>query len=366
MKKNVLKKRMEKECSSKTCTKKKFLPRAAFLAALTASVYLVSACGSGSFSKASAQIDMEAAAETAAAGARADDYYYSGEKAENLSTDNTASYEEGLTGSESYSVEKPAVQANRKLIRNINMEVETNDFDALLSEINNKITALGGYLEQSNISGRRAGYQNQPYPRSAIMTARIPSDKLDRFVTSVEEAGNVVNKYQTTEDVTLKYSDIESRKKSLTIEQDRLWALLEKADTLEAVIALEQRLSDIRYELESMESQLKLYDNQVDYSTVILDISEVIEYTPTAPETVSQRINRGFSNTVDSLSAFLVNLFVFLVSSSPVWIPAGIIALIVFLTVRSKLRGKHSLPSKDKLKNNQPDKKEDREDKKQS
>ena len=62
------------------------------------------------------------------------------------------------------------------------------------------------------------------------------------------------------------------RKKSLEIEQERLWALLEKADSLDAVVALEARLSEIRYELESYTSQLRLYDNQVDYSTVSIYI----------------------------------------------------------------------------------------------
>jgi len=57
---------------------------------------------------------------------------------------------------------------------------------------------------------------------------------------------------------------------------------------------LEKRLSDIRYELESMESQLRLYDNQVDYSTVTISIDEVNQFTPTAPETVGQRIGSGF------------------------------------------------------------------------
>ena len=78
---------------------------------------------------------------------------------------------------------------------------------------------------------------------------------------------------------------MESRKKSLEIEQERIWQFLEKAESIDTVITLEQRLSDIRYQLESMESQLRLYDNQVDYSTVYLSISEVTAYTPVTPET---------------------------------------------------------------------------------
>lgn len=310
------------------------IPPVIVMAVLTASALLLSACGSSSAHTSPASATPAVyTQETAAA-----DYYEQGAGISRNGTATEASEisDSGAMSSGNYKAESPSVKTGRKLIRNVNMDVETNDFDSLLTGINNKIAALGGYTEQSNISGRRAGYQNQPYPRSAYITARIPADKLDIFVSSVEDTGNVINKSESTDDVTLRYSDIESRKKSLTVEQDRLWALLEKADTLEAVIALEQRLSDIRYELESMESQLKLYDNQVDYSTVTLNINEVIQYTPTAPETVTQRINRGFANTTDSMSRFFVNLFVLLVSLSPVWIPAAVIAVVVILWLRRR------------------------------
>ena len=91
-------------------------------------------------------------------------------------------------------------------------------------------------------------------------------------------------------------------KKTLTTEQERIWALLEKADTLEAVIALEERLSEIRYQLESMESQLKLYDNhgglQHPYPS---HISEVAVYTPTGSQSVGARIQDGFKRNLTSV-----------------------------------------------------------------
>ena len=57
--------------------------------------------------------------------------------------------------------------------------------------------------------------------------------RLDEFITDLEGKGSIVNRSENTEDVTLQYSDIESRKKTLEMEQDRIWALLEKADTLD-------------------------------------------------------------------------------------------------------------------------------------
>lgn len=224
--------------------------------------------------------------------------------------------------------------ANRKLIRNVSMAVETDSFDQLLEEIQKKVTELSGYTEQSDISGNRSDYQS----RYAWLTVRIPCDRLDQFIGLVEDSGNVTRKSESIQDITLQYSDIESRKKTLTMEQERIWALLEKADTLEAVIALEERLSEIRYALESMESQLKLYDNQVDYSTVDMSISEVlpVNFTPTAPETVGQRIKKGLSRNVANMGQFATDLFVGLIVLMPVWIPLGAIAALIIFLVKKK------------------------------
>ena len=117
----------------------------------------------------------------------------------------------------------PAADLGRKLIRTIYLDVETDEFDVLLEKLNQQIIALAGYVEQSDISGK--SIQNEHSRRHAHMTVRIPSTNLNHFVTSVEESGNVTNKSETTKDITIQYSDLESKKKSLSIEQERIWVL---------------------------------------------------------------------------------------------------------------------------------------------
>lgn len=143
----------------------------------------------------------------------------------------------------------------------------------------------------------------------------------------------------------------------MTTEQERIWALLEKADTLEAVIALEERLSEIRYQLESMESQLKLYDNQVDYSTVSIHISEVAVYTPTGSQSVGTRIQDGFKRNLTSVKTAVVDLFVLVASTLPIWLPA----ILVFAAAAAGIRyyiGRNSSGEKEK-KDEKPKKKLD-------
>ena len=162
---------------------------------------------------------------------------------------------------------------SQKLIKTVSMSMETKEFDALLEDIRRQVEEMGGYIEDSDISG--SSYYSTRGNRNAWLTLRIPAGKLEGFVTVVEELGNVVSKRESVEDITLRYVDVESHKKALETEQERLLELLERAENMEDIITIESRLSQVRYELQSYESALRTYDNQVNYSTVSLDISEV-------------------------------------------------------------------------------------------
>lgn len=248
-----------------------------------------------------------------------------------------------MAGSSDNAKELSAV-TGRKLIRTVGLSVETQTFDEFITGLNTRISELGGYIERSEISGNSIWNGNRAPAKYASVTARIPSSKLDIFVTAVKNSSNVIRQSESAEDITLRYSDIESRKKSLEIEQDRMWALLEKAETLETVITLEQRLSEIRYELEQYESQLRLYDNQVEYSIVNLSVTEVTasDFTPVEPESMGTQIQKGFTKTLDRVTSFIKSLIIGIISTSPIWIMPALFSTCLLFVYRKKgsARGK--------------------------
>lgn len=291
----------------------------------------LSACGSKSYNTAAMAETMAAAAYVMDAEEGQTDAAFLGE---NL---NTLKAESGSGLSPSSDIGSPA-DTGRKLIRDVNMSVEARDFDGVLSQITDKVRELGGYVESSDVSGISVNSYGGSQQRYADIRARIPADRLDRFVETVESAGNVTSKQEQVTDVTLQYSDVQSRKKSMEIEQERLWALLEKAESLDAVVALEARLSEIRYELESYTSQLRLYDNQVDYSTVSINMREVKDLTPTAPDSIGTRIQKGFNRSLNNLGEAGTDLIVWIASNSPILLVLAVIIAAVVLIVRGLSR----------------------------
>ena len=202
-------------------------------------------------------------------------------------------------GSESGSIS--SLPVDRKLIRTVRMEVETETLDSLLAAMEEKLASLEGYVQAREVYNGST-YSSRRY-RHADVTLRIPAESLNDFVDHVAENANVVTSSETIDDVTTQYVDTESRVAALEIERDRLMELLAKAETMEDILTIESRLTDVRYELENFASQLRLLDNKVNYATVHLNITEVQEYTPVIEEepTVWQQMKEGFARSLKDI-----------------------------------------------------------------
>ncbi len=242
-----------------------------------------------------------------------------------------AGYETGAETSNNTQVQ----ETNRKLIKTVNMNVETEDFDGLLPDLETQITQMGGYIENISVDDRSYSYpEGAEYLRYASMTARIPKENLDAFLTHVGEQSNVVSRSENVEDVTLQYVDLESHKKALVTEQDRLLELMEQAETVEDIITIEGRLSEVRYQIESMESQLRTYDNKIDYSTVYLYINEVRRYSPSEEAGVGERIRSGFLKSLDGVGNGIVNFAVWFVVNLPYLFVWAVVIVILIVIIR--------------------------------
>ena len=255
-------------------------------------------------------------------------------------------YEESVEapGAEDVEVTEGGAQSKRKLIRTVNLDIETYDFDGVTATIAGRVSALGGYIESSSVDGN-----NSSSRRSANYTVRIPAKNADTFISAVGENSNITHQSESMEDVTLQYVDINSHKESLQVEYDRLEELLKDAEDTEELIYIENRLSEVRYQIESMESQLRSYDNLVDYTTIYLYVNEVQTYTEPEPVdySVGARISRGLKEAFENIVEFLGDLLVFIVVALPYLLVIAIVVVLVWLiiklimTLSRKYREKH-------------------------
>lgn len=222
---------------------------------------------------------------------------------------------------------------NRKWVITMSLTAETENLTDAMGLLAEKIQASGGYVESQSISGTAVNSGRSP---SAYITVRVPAEQLDSFVEDVSGMTNVVSSSRYVEDITLRYTDTEGRVKALQTEEARLLELMEQAETMSDLLEIEERLTEVRYQLENYTSTLRLYDNQVDYATLDLTLREVEKFTPPEKQGFWQKVTSGLADSMVDLGQGIVDFVAWVLIELPYLVLVGLLGwLTVFLTRRS-------------------------------
>lgn len=216
----------------------------------------------------------------------------------------------------------------RKMIRNVDISAETKDFEKFLAAFETAVSDCGGYIQSQRIENN--GYQDL---RSGSITARIPSDKLDKFVGHVSKSANIRSRSSELEDITDQYIDVESRIKAMETEQVALLGMLEKATAMDDIMAIQKRLTEVRGELESYKARQKEYDNKVAYSTVSIYIDEVERENKTDPGFWSQAGN-VISDSFKGVGVILRVLTLLFIGAFPYLLLVGVVTVMILIIVQ--------------------------------
>lgn len=225
-----------------------------------------------------------------------------------------------------------SVADGRKLIRRASVSVETTEYDTYVNWLDSYVAGIGGYFEersQRNLSG----YYDSDY-RVLDATIRVPVSQLDALLNSLAVEGNVTDRSETQEDITQSYTDVDAHLASIRIEQTRLNELLSIAESVEDILAIEDRLSYVRYEIENYERQLRSYDSQIEYSVVRVRLMEVIKYTEPTPEGFLARCVSTFRGNLEWLGTFTQDAVVFIVGHIPAMLTGAVVIFVAIKVVR--------------------------------
>ncbi|WP_051205932.1 DUF4349 domain-containing protein [Butyrivibrio sp. FC2001] len=302
--------------------KRKYVKVLRLLTGAMVYMMVVTGCGSSDGAYATKSMDESYATESAMEGGVYDAEY-------------EEAYDEGSTNSstqaEEITEEKSSAKQKRKLITNMSMNTETKEFDKTVDFLQKRTEELDGYVE--SFSTDKSSYSEE---RTANLTLRIPEEKLSGFVTEVADVSNITSQEMNVTDVTLTYADLESHRNALRAEEEQLLTLMEKAETIEDIMTIQDKLTDVRYQLESMESQLRTYDNQITYSTLRVTVREVIEYTPEPVKNPSfwERARDGFLDNCEGVATFFKEFALLIITHLPVLTILIIIVIIIIAIVR--------------------------------
>lgn len=226
-----------------------------------------------------------------------------------------------------------------KLIRRARLQVQTETFDQAAQALEELVAQCGGYFEHASVEG--GSLRNQNANRYGDYTIRLPQDQFDAFLGRTGELGYVVSQSETSENVSQQYYDTQAHLKAQRTKQERLLALLEKADTMETIVALEDALSDVEYEIESLTTTLNQYDSLISFSTVQLTLEEVgtITAVPGERDSLGQRMAAGIQSSFRGLINGGQGLLVWLAYNLVLVVIVVVIAAVAAVVVVRKKKG---------------------------
>jgi len=155
----------------------------------------------------------------------------------------------------------PIDVSQRKIIENASITVEVADVNAAFQRVGDLATKAGGYIAGSDLS-------RQDGSLHASVTARVPSGGLAGFTQSVAALGTVISQGQSSNDVTQQYIDLNGRLQALQAERTAYLGLLSKASNVADALKVQQALTDVEAQIESLTTQIQSLDRLSSLATV--------------------------------------------------------------------------------------------------
>ena len=297
--------------------------KTAFLVCSLFSMSFFAACGSAGSAK-SEQNDY-ALATAATEGAYYEESGYAAEAEEAIE-------EEAAGGASLQTPEK----LYDKLIYSGFLHLQTLEYDKSIKSIHDKINAAKGFIQSENETDNNYDWyyynKSSKATRNADIRARIPAESFQSFMDSLEEDGQVMNRSVSADNITQTYRETEASVKAYEIEQERLLEMMDKAETIEDMIAVEARLSEVEAELGRYKTSLASMDRDVEYSTINITLEEVREYSEEVDDsTLASRLKETFKSSWKGFVSFLEGLLHLLIRL----LPFILLALVIILIIRA-------------------------------
>jgi len=225
---------------------------------------------------------------------------------------------------------------NTKLIKNatIQIEVEKGSFEKVFFQVASLAEQNKGYVSNSQSYSDADGNMT-----SGQITIKVDKANFDAVLNKIKAMGKVQNVNITVSDVTQEYVDNESRLKNLDSQRTSLINLMEKSATVKDSIEIQRELSNVEGQIEIIKGRQNYLDNLIAYSTIDITLAEPQAITESNQGGFIGAIKRGAIGALTVIRVIATGL----VAISPLLVIAGIILIIIWLSLKARNRKRKRL-----------------------
>lgn len=247
-----------------------------------------------------------------------------------------------------------------KLVYHCDLNIETLDYLATIESIKQSISNCNGVIQSENESdsGRDwyyANYQKTSGTMHNYLQVRIPSNKYDAFLAELDGIGKITSKSTSVENISQAYYDTTTQIEALQIQEKNLLSMLEQCETIEDMLTVQERLTQVQYELNRLQTNKRYMDVDVAYSYVNINITEVMEYQYENEPVKTNRFTDRLYNTIKSTGRgfllFLEGLLFLIIRLFPYILILGLGCLIFRKKIRLFMANRKAERERNQMRN---------------
>ncbi|MGI4869841.1 MAG: DUF4349 domain-containing protein [Janthinobacterium lividum] len=165
----------------------------------------------------------------------------------------------------------------RLLVYHADVKLKTTALPRAMSRLDSLVRRNGGYLSSANETHADGQWQQET-------TIRVPPARFQALLGGLSGLGSIEEKKLSTDDVTAEHADVAARLQAKRAVEKQYTVLLNKAQRIKDILDIEEKLGEVREEIEATESRLKTLNDEVAYSTITLSMYQpVAQDVPDAP-----------------------------------------------------------------------------------
>ncbi len=228
----------------------------------------------------------------------------------------------------------------------LTVQLATAQFRAGVAQATQLPGSVGGFVQSSQVGGGNPIDAKHNEPRFAVVVMRVPSARFDDVRGRLGGLGKLVSENISGEEVSAQLVDMQARMTSLLLQEDAYKKLFNAATKIQDIITVQERLTEVRTQIEQISAQKANLGNQVAMSTITLNLQEKVKADAIKPKSkpkakkvkgFSDQVSQSWSNGTKALGnvlTALVVVFVALAPFIPLMLIGGLLALYLLRRTR--------------------------------
>ncbi len=219
----------------------------------------------------------------------------------------------------------------QKVIKTGNISLQVEKAGNTVTSLTNLAKARDGFILSSSL------YTSSDETQSGTVILKVPVTRYEETINEIKKLGDTQSESSTGQDVTEQYSDLQAQLKNYKAEEEQYLTILEKADTVEDILKVTEKLSVVRGYIETTQGRIKYLEGQTDMSTITVSLSEETRIDiPTKEWKPYETLKQAFRTWIIFLQG-LINVGIWvIIFLGPVIVAVYIIVKLIIRRIKKK------------------------------